>query len=329
MLLAAVLAGVLGLSLTEASAPPASPPACCATGQDCRWSIVTVLPGEELSGLAERFNVTVAELSGWNHLKEAGAVIEGTRLRVFSTVREVERFKTRVRIREATTWARLAARYEMPQAALLRGNRRRRGGAIAPGEVVVVYLKKHRWNRTYLDGAVQLQNGPGVIVKHPEWAWGRPVAVRTLEAVGRELEQRDESATLVVGDLSLPRGGRFPPHKGHKAGLDADIGLMALEPARDLRFRNLKPEEMDVRRQWMVLRLFLESGRVERVLIDWSLQRPLYEAAVADGVAPELLETWFQYPARRGEPKGVVRHYRGHRHHLHIRFIEPEGEAIL
>ena len=40
----------------------------------------------------------------------------------------------------------------------------------------------------------------------------------------------------------------------------------------------------------------------------------------AQGVSEDTLDEIFQYPRGRGRPHGLVRHWRGHRGHLHVRF---------
>lgn len=52
--------------------------------------------------------------------------------------------------------------------------------------------------------------------------WGRPALVHGLERAGRRwaLLRRDR---IGVGDLSLERGGPFPPHAGHQRGTEVDV----------------------------------------------------------------------------------------------------------
>jgi len=292
------------------------------------WSVVTILPGDTLESVAEKFGVTVTRLREWNELDDGNLAL-GRRLRLFSSVRGEERLKMRYRIKEQTTWRKLSNRYELPLRTLLALNKRKRGGVIKPGRRVTVFIRKSRWNRQFLDGGIQLREGPGLKVKHPEWAWGRPVTVRTIEQVARAVAEKFQGSAIVAGDLSKERGGRFPPHKGHKAGLDADLGLFVIDKQFVIKFRNLKAEELDVERTWFMLSSFLATGRVERVLMDWRHQRRLYRFAVSQNVAEEQLAEYFQYPAKRWENKGIIRHFKGHRNHIHIRFKELDGEAIL
>ena len=303
-------------------ADPASPPATPG------WSVITVLPGESLESISKRFCVTAAEILDWSQLEEP-AVQTGVRLAVYSTVQEEERLRMRYKLKEDTTWQRLANRYEMSLLTLYKANGLTRGRRVAKGRRVTVYVKKSRWNRLFLDGGVQLREGPGILVKNPQWSWGRPVTVRTIEKVGAMVAARFAGTSLVVGDLSKKRGGRFEPHKSHKGGMDADVGLFETGVPYRLRFRHVPPKELDVERTWFMVHAFIQTGRVERVLVDWYLQAALYKHAMASGLPPEKLEELFQYPAKRWKEKGLIRHWPGHKHHLHFRFIEPEGEPIL
>lgn len=298
-------------------------------GDTSVWSVVTVLPGESIDAIATRFQVGLDALRDWNpNLEERPSW--GARIRILSAHREEERFRMNWRARTRVSVAWLARHFELSVAQLRMLNKWRRGKTtVAEGERVRVYVKRSRWPGGYLDGGVQLADGPGVKVKHPKWAWGRPVTVRTLEAAGAALAEAFAGTLVVVGDLSKPRGGYFPPHKSHREGLDADIGLFRKGEPWKLRFTNVTPDELDAERTWWLIHHLIKTGRLVRVLVDWSLQRPLYEEALRQGVPEETLAEWFQYPRRRRENEGLIRHYKGHKHHLHIRFVELEGEAIL
>jgi hypothetical protein len=293
------------------------------------WSIVTVLPGDSMSTLAGRFMVSVQELAEWNQLDEAVLPKVGQRLRVFSHVPSVERFRLRIKLKEDSTWRQMADRYQLPLATMLALNKRTKSGRIRAGKRITVYVTKDRWNKRWLDGGLQLQSRPGLIVKHLEWSWGRPVTVRTIEAVADLINETFPGSSMVVGDLSLKRGGRFPPHTAHQGGLDADLGLFVGDEPATVKFSHIKPRAMDSQRTWFMLHELIKSGRVARILLDWYHQAALYKQAQAAGLSEELLKAWFQYPAKRWKQTGLIRHYKGHKNHIHIRFKEPEGEVVL
>lgn len=292
------------------------------------WSIITVMPGDSAASLAKRFEVTPSQLAKWNGAGLEGLVV-GRRLRVFSRVKGEERFRTRVKGRPGMTWRGLARDYGLPLDVLLKLNGRKRGGKVREGRRIKLYVAKSRWRWLRLDGGIQLQSGTGVVVKHPKWAWGRPVTVRTIEEVGRKLAGKFEGSAIVVGDLSKEGGGRFPPHKGHKGGLDADLGLFKPDEPFTVKFKHLKPTQIDAERTWFMLKSFIETGRVDRILVDWRLQSALYDRAKKEGLSSERVDEWLQYPARRWKQKGIIRHYDGHKNHIHIRFKDLAEEGIL
>jgi hypothetical protein len=64
----------------------------------------------------------------------------------------------------------------------------------------------------------------------------------------------------------------------------------------------------------------LETDAVRYVFVDYGLQRLLYEYAVEAGENPGWLATVFQYPSGSRAARGVIRHWRGHGNHFHVRF---------
>jgi LysM repeat protein len=293
-----------------------------------RWSIHTVLPGDSIERLAKRYSVDGGKLRAWNDLSGSKLVV-GRRLKVLSAVRSVERFRMRYKVRKETTWRALANRYQMRPKTLLALNKRKGGGKVPVGKRVTVYVTKDRWNRTWLDGGILLEERPGLKVKEAKWSWGRPVAVRTIEVVADAISDAFPGSAMVVGDLSYQRGGAFPPHDSHRAGLDADIGFFIPNEPFTMKFKHKKPGDIDAQRTWFLVRSLLETKRVQKILVDWYIQSALYEQAKSEGISEEQLEEWFQYPRKRWEQEGTIRHYKGHKNHLHIRFIEPEDGVLL
>jgi len=54
--------------------------------------------------------------------------------------------------------------------------------------------------------------------------------------------------------------------------------------------------------------------------MDYNLQKVLYEYAKKHGTSEDVLDELFQYPRGRGRNHGIVRHWRSHRNHFHVRF---------
>lgn len=292
------------------------------------WSVVTFLPGDSLESIAARFGVPVQMLQFWNP-QLSGEPEIGARVRVLSTHREEERFRYRFWVPAGTSLQQIAQQYQLPLEVLLKLNNLRRIRRLKSRQRLVVYVKRSAWPGGYLDGGIQLTDTPGILVKHPCWAWGRPVSVRTLEQVGRELARAFPGSLLVVGDLALEQGGKFPPHKGHRQGYDVDFGIFRGGENYRIRFKPVKVEDLDVERTWFVLSRLLETGRVARILVDYQLQGALRAEAVRQGVPDSQLEKYFQFPRPRFSDEGIIRHWPGHQNHIHVRFQEVEGEVLL
>jgi hypothetical protein len=65
---------------------------------------------------------------------------------------------------------------------------------------------------------------------------------------------------------------------------------------------------------------WLERDQAQAIFLDYSLQPALYREARRRGATREQLHQWFQYPRGTGYPLGVIRHFRYHRDHFHVRF---------
>ena len=64
--------------------------------------------------------------------------------------------------------------------------------------------------------------------------WGQPGTVSLIERLATEAKANDGWNGLLVGDISMPRGGPMPSgHASHQVGLDADIWLTPM-PDRTL-----------------------------------------------------------------------------------------------
>ena len=171
---------------------------------------------------------------------------------------------------------------------------------------------------------VQLPPGLDYVVKRPDSAWGTPHTIRRIQdAVRAYHRQLPGGPKIHVGDISRRGGGVFPPHLSHRHGRDVDVGYVLRGPeADDERFRAAGAHNLDLARSWALLDAFLAGGSVHYVFADYGVQRLLYEHAVAAGVGPERLAEVFQYPRGRHAPHGLVRHWRGHVNHFHVRFYE-------
>jgi hypothetical protein len=170
--------------------------------------------------------------------------------------------------------------------------------------------------------AIQLEDGEGYVVKAPAFAWGTPRTIAALRDGLRAYARAHPDASVVyVGDLSKEGGGPFPPHLSHQYGRDVDIGLLHVgASAGARRFVRAAPRNLDFERTWDLLVALLETKEVAYMFLDYELQGWLYEWATQRGVNPAKLDEWFQYPKGRAAMHGVIRHWKGHADHVHVRY---------
>lgn len=169
--------------------------------------------------------------------------------------------------------------------------------------------------------AVQLAAGPGYVVKRPSLAWGTPRTVQALRQALRDFRRMHPDAPEVhVGDLSKREGGPLPPHVSHQSGRDIDVGyVLEGAMAHRTRFITATRRNLDAQRSFDLLRAFLDTGEVAYVFMNYEQQAMIYEHAQSRGVPASELEEIFQYPRGRGAMHGIVRHWKGHDDHFHVR----------
>jgi hypothetical protein len=170
--------------------------------------------------------------------------------------------------------------------------------------------------------AVQLAPGPGYIVKKPIFAWGTPRTVHLLREAARLYTRKvHDGPPIRIGDISKREGGPFPPHLSHQTGRDVDIGYILKGPQSEVtRFVPVVSSNFDRARTWALVDALVSTGGVAHVFMDYDVQRMLYEHAKSEGVDRERLARLFQYPHGRYSWHGMIRHWKGHHDHMHVRF---------
>ncbi len=141
--------------------------------------------------------------------------------------------------------------------------------------------------------------------------------------------QQVYGATLEVRDLSREGGGRLRPHKSHRDGRDADVGMYVHTDEQGL---------------YSVSRAMLRRGKVDREFmapqaLDANVQflnelvTGPYEVEwiFVDKKLIHALETYAvgKYGAKFWQPiEDVLKHEPGHRNHYHIRTKVPRAERV-
>ena len=179
-----------------------------------------------------------------------------------------------------------------------------------------------------LHSGIQIPSQPELYhVRNPSEAWGTPELVEAIVLASEDVAwQLPGADPILIGDLSRQRGGYLPPHKSHRSGLDADIGIFTTGARQSpvSGFVGITPDNLDYEANWIFWRSLLETGLVERILLDqslidamraWTVESGNLSAAQAEEIFP---------PAgtpRLWEKRGVFQHVAGHRDHIHVRAL--------
>jgi murein endopeptidase len=172
-----------------------------------------------------------------------------------------------------------------------------------------------------------LGEGKGYRLRFPKNAYGTAAVnqrLRTCSAFMHAL--MPWSADLLIGDLSRPGGGRFPPHESHQSGRDADVGYYLADNVQNATLHRVGRDMMDPAKTWLYMRCLIAGGDVVRMYVDTSLQRALVAYLKEHGAeTPEQLARLFEV---EGGPEALIQHARHHDTHLHVRFAcAPEQDA--
>lgn len=125
-----------------------------------------------------------------------------------------------------------------------------------------------------------------------------------------------------VGDLSERAGGAAPPHVSHESGRDIDLGYVTRPPQSPGLFdREATPQNLDVEKQWFLVRCFLDHRATQAMFIEWSVVKAL-RAHVEK--RPALKRKYLRFfPAAQ---PNVIKADSDHRTHMHVRFHCPKGD---
>ena len=170
--------------------------------------------------------------------------------------------------------------------------------------------------------AHQLQSAFGLHVMDPRDSFTTPEVALTLYGLNALVRRAyPGGADLMIGDISRPKGGHFPPHRTHQHGLDVDLRYYIRQvPPGDHEKRHVHASKLDLPRMWLFLRLLKYYDLAEVVFMDRRLQKAIYDYALREGESESVLRTYLSWPRRSRGGGALVQHIPNHYHHMHIRF---------
>ena len=326
------LAWSLLLALALTASPLAARPARC-----------TVRQGDTLSTIAKRYDVTIRDLRRWNHLRK-DRIQPGDRLHLQPATRLYT-------VKKGDTLAKIARREGATSDDILKLNPGLDPKELRAGDVIEVpggevngpakppKEEKRRATQRRAAGGSKVADCPDRVMPVPKhlgyWqadsaaGWATAQTNQALKRGFDHLFSRHKLAPRVeVLDASLKDLGPVGDHRSHQDGRDVDIAYYQKRcPRRGCPSEHVSAKDLDVRRQWTLLRYWLTSGDAEMIFVDQDLARALYAYAKKRGTSKRQLEEWFQYPRKPDAKEGIIRHWQGHKNHVHVRFRAAEHVA--
>ena len=181
-------------------------------------------------------------------------------------------------------------------------------------------------NSGALMNGMQMPPGPMWDIVNPRETWGTPETIHYLTtAIEIVNELYPDTPPIYIGDISDSNGGRLNRHLSHQAGRDADIGFY-YKCGKGTWYTVGSSRNMDLPRNWALVRAILVHTDVELILLDKPIQRALYSYALSIGEDQAWLDSVFQYPG--GRAGRIIRYSRGHHTHYHVRFFNPAAQEM-
>lgn len=291
-----------------------------------------VVPGENLGMIAGRYGVRRRDLQRWNgKLRDAPDMLSvGQKIRVCPAIAPRERKQITYTVQPGDTLGGIAARYELTARELARFQRGKLDdpSSLRPGQELRVWVDGRiapGFTTDARDGGVLvagvlLPPGKHYHVKWEAGAWGTDDTIRAIQtAVSAYKGKMPGGPKVYIGDISRKGGGPFKPHSSHQHGRDVDVGYV-IKGSNGDKPRTATADNLDVARTWRLIKSFIDTEQVIYVFVDYKLQKLLYEYAQAQGASEEFLDEIFQYPRGRRRAHGIIRHWKGHTNHFHVRF---------
>jgi LysM repeat protein len=174
--------------------------------------------------------------------------------------------------------------------------------------------------------AVSLAAGPRWEIAPGADCWGTSETMEAIEAAIDTVHQLfPDTPPIFIGDISNRAGGRLKRHESHQAGRDVDFGFY-YKPGQGTWFTVGTAANMDVARNWALVRAFLARTDVETIFLDTRIQKLLYQYALSIEEDKLWLDRVFQFS--RGSREAIIQHLPNHRTHYHVRFYNPVAQEL-
>jgi len=304
----------------------------------------TILPGDSLGRIANKYGTSVAQLRLDNPNLKGDRIVIGRTLKVRAIIPSRKRRRFVYTIQPGDTLSGIGANFGVSWPQIARWNPRKDPKRLRVGSRINVFLEgpkvrsttKGRPQRGKLVNGEQLPPGPGYRRQSPRRAWGTNETITQILRVIAELRMRHPKIhDVLIGDISKKGGGKLLHHISHQSGRDVDIGFVFnhLPPEGPTRFLRLKRnlKNIDYKASWTLIKALVgtseRTSKVQHIFLSYPQQKIFYDWAKKQGVPERQLEYVFQYPRGRRALAGKIRHVKGHTGHMHVRFKCPPKDT--
>lgn len=343
----------MGISPTRIGAAAASAvaillavPASAPWAATVRTVEVTIEFGDTLLKIAARHGVSVDDLKRWNpqRVGRGDLIKAGAKLVVQVTDpgtvpapgdEPAEEWEGWYDLRSGDTLGGVARKLDVAVEDLRRWNKLRKGQVIRAGDMLR-YVKAGprpparsdgRPTRGKLLAGKHLGEGRGYRLRFPRNAFGVPEVLEAVRVCAAHVaDEHPGTADILVGDISRPTGGRFPPHVSHQSGRDVDIGYYLAGNVQNATMHRVGASHVDHAKNWSLLHCLLTRDEVVRVFMDHRIQASMARYLDKQGLVGEA-ELARLFEVRAANPaRALIRHAPSHDTHIHVRFACAAGD---
>ncbi|MBQ1265287.1 MAG: penicillin-insensitive murein endopeptidase [Proteobacteria bacterium] len=307
-----------------------------------------VVKGDSVDKIAKKFEVRSDDIVRWNNLADASRIRIGQKLKIrvakgsyvqptgkggSSRPAEITENVYYI-VKKGDNLGKIARKTGVTIEQLKKNNKAlaKNPDKLRVGQKLVVDVKKRfagatgvsrgLANNGSLVGGIQMQSGPGYVVRNPKRSYGTALSVSLImDAMQAYANRYPKAPRFMIGDLSTEKGGKLSPHLSHQSGRDVDISYIHTSNKENLRFERMSHSTLDIEKNWFVLEYFLKSGKVQYIFVDYDLQSSFYNYAKSKGYSDAQLKTMIQYPNGKKSYHAIMRHSKGHADHFHVRFV--------
>jgi len=296
-----------------------------------------VQEGDSLSLIAKRYDVSINRLKRWNRKATSNpkSLKIGTKLKIYTDIPIRQKRKAYYVVQKGDSLSRISKKLNTTRSRLREWNGLKRD-RLVPGQKLVYVVPGPekpsesigRPSSGRLVNGEKMPAGPGYSSgSRPNVYATNDTITLLIQCFGQFRRKHPDAPMLVVGNMSRPDGGKLSPHKSHQSGRDVDLGYLHKEKFQPVTsMLSTDGSNLDPKLTWALLESFLATNKVKAIFIDYEIQKSLYEYLVKRKYSKRKLEKLFQYPRGRGS-EALIKHVKGHHHHIHIRFVCPASDS--